>query len=195
MTPVLFLPKSGSIATVLVRLNQPFRPWEPCSIQRIVLPPTQEAALESAIMSTHGVPCWLFLALINITILQFMYVKIIDFYPLLEDDDNEVTGKSSTSNKVGSCSNTKGRPFSMSQVILSHETAMKEWKRVQYNVAWTDRFLRRSGTCSTAVPDAIGFVLSRIEFLQENGHVLPHYDELLANCECVAVWCKTGCLS
>ena len=58
--------------------------------------------------------------------------------------------------------------------------------------AWTERLFRRSGTCSPAIPDSVGFVLSRIAFLKENSHVLPRYNELQSNCECVAVWCKTG---
>jgi len=120
-------------------------------------------------------------------------VKIIDFYPLFEYDDHDESNCKSRSSSSAIGSDTKGRPFTMSEVVLDHVTAQKEWKRVQYNVPWKDRLLRRSGTYSTAVPDAVGFVLSRIDFLQENGHILPRYDQLLSNCECVAVWCKTGC--
>jgi hypothetical protein len=126
------------------------------------------------------------------------YVKIIDFYPIFDmDDDDEANvesgaNKTSISKGVGGSLTSSGRHFSTSTVVLDHETANKEWKRVEYNVAWTERLLRRSGTCSPVIPDTVGFVLSRIDFLKENSHVLPRYDELQSNCECVAVWCKTG---
>lgn len=122
-------------------------------------------------------------------------VKIIDFYPLfVNGDEQNEKGKTACSSAIAASGSdhSNGRQFNMSKVILDPATARKEWKRVDYNVAWTERFIRRSGTCSSVVPDNVGFVLSRIEFLQENAHVVPRYDELMSNCECVAVWCKTG---
>ena len=40
--------------------------------------------------------------------------------------------------------------------------------------------------------DCASVVRRRVEFLLSNPHVIPPYSLVECNCECVAVWCKTG---
>lgn len=68
-----------------------------------------------------------------------------------------------------------------------------KWYKVEYQAGFWQRHWQRAGTC-TAVPcDAPGLVRARVQFLVEHGaELLPKYNSITANCECVAVWCKTG---
>jgi hypothetical protein len=67
-----------------------------------------------------------------------------------------------------------------------------EWRKVEYHASWWKRSLWRSGTCTAVPSDPPGIVLSRVAFLLDHPDKLPKYHFLKANCECVAVWCKTG---
>ncbi|KAI2500461.1 hypothetical protein MHU86_14006 [Fragilaria crotonensis] len=67
-----------------------------------------------------------------------------------------------------------------------------EWRKVEYSASWWKRNLWRSGTCTAVESDPPGLVLSRVAFLLAHPDKLPKYHFLKANCECVAVWCKTG---
>jgi hypothetical protein len=40
--------------------------------------------------------------------------------------------------------------------------------------------------------DCAAVVRKRVEFLLRNPHIIPPYSLVECNCECVAVWCKTG---
>jgi hypothetical protein len=66
------------------------------------------------------------------------------------------------------------------------------WHKVQYQAGWWKRHVHRSGTCTAARCDAPGIVRARVQFLVEHPEVLPRYNVFSDNCECVAVWCKTG---
>jgi len=78
------------------------------------------------------------------------------------------------------------------QHVIEESSEKTKWKKVQYQAGWLQRTFNRSGTCTITESDPVGLVLSRVRFLMERSDVMPHYDWLKANCECVAVWCKTG---
>lgn len=71
-------------------------------------------------------------------------------------------------------------------------TDTDEWHKVQYDAKFWQRSWQRAGTCTAVSSDPIGKVLARVDFIVRNPHILPDYHVVNANCECVAVWCKTG---
>ena len=75
---------------------------------------------------------------------------------------------------------------------VCEEKDSNEWRKVEYSASWWKRNLWRSGTCTAVPSDPPGLVLSRVSFLIGHPDKLPTYHFLKANCECVAVWCKTG---
>jgi hypothetical protein len=69
----------------------------------------------------------------------------------------------------------------------------EQWHKVVYQASWFQRHVRRSGTCTAVASDPPGLVRARVQFLQDHGAaLLPPYHTVSANCECAAVWCKTG---
>lgn len=68
----------------------------------------------------------------------------------------------------------------------------KGWCKVEYNVDEKRLRSRCAGSCTLAKSDRPGLILQRAEFLIKNPNVLPPYDFITANCECIAVWCMTG---
>jgi hypothetical protein len=76
----------------------------------------------------------------------------------------------------------------------SYASPAAKWRRVLYNATWWEKAKSRSGTCTSADCDPPGVVQARVRFLQEHSATLLDmpYHWLHANCECVAVWCKTG---
>lgn len=75
--------------------------------------------------------------------------------------------------------------------VRGHQSP-KDWKKVQYDASWLKRSLWRSGTCTSVKADPTGLVMARVQFLMDHTDKLPNYHFLKANCECLAVWCKTG---
>jgi hypothetical protein len=71
-------------------------------------------------------------------------------------------------------------------------TNTKSWYKVQYEAPFWKRQICRAGTCTSAKSDPVGLVLARVHFILNHPHLIPAYHVLYANCECVAVWCKTG---
>jgi hypothetical protein len=67
-----------------------------------------------------------------------------------------------------------------------------QWYKVEYEAGWWKRHWHRSGTCTAVQSDAPGLVRARVQFLLEHADILPKYNAVQSNCECVAVWCKTG---
>ena len=51
---------------------------------------------------------------------------------------------------------------------------------------------RRIAYADDAPVDRAAVVRKRVEFLLRNPRILPSYSLVECNCECVAVWCKTG---
>ncbi|GAX13367.1 hypothetical protein FisN_17Hh311 [Fistulifera solaris] len=72
------------------------------------------------------------------------------------------------------------------------EFASEEWHVVEYGAPTDLCQAAPPGTRTSAFCDCRRVVLARVDFLVKNPHVLPEYELLEANCECVAVWCKTG---
>ena len=71
-------------------------------------------------------------------------------------------------------------------------TETHTWYKVHYEAPFWKRQVCRSGTCTSAKSNPAGLVLARVHFIVDHPEVLPDYHVLYANCECVAVWCKTG---
>ncbi|KAL7566991.1 hypothetical protein ACA910_019919 [Epithemia clementina (nom. ined.)] len=76
--------------------------------------------------------------------------------------------------------------------IQTYETDAKGWHKVQYRVGFWKKHLSWSGTCTQTASDPPGMVRARVQFLVDNPHLIPPYDAIQSNCECVALWCKTG---
>jgi hypothetical protein len=76
--------------------------------------------------------------------------------------------------------------------ILRTYADTDQWHKVEYKAAWWKRTVYRAGTCTSVASDAVGLVLARVNYILRNPEVLPDYHVVNANCECVAVWCKTG---
>lgn len=76
--------------------------------------------------------------------------------------------------------------------ILRTYTDTDQWHKVEYQAPWWKRSVYRSGTCTSVASDAVGLVLARVNYIVRHPDVLPDYHVVNANCECVAVWCKTG---
>lgn len=81
------------------------------------------------------------------------------------------------------------RTYDVSATAVAEE---EKWYQVEYQASWWKRHWQRTGTCTAVSSDAPGLVRARVQFLIEHAHVLPKYNAVTANCECVAVWCKTG---
>lgn len=67
-----------------------------------------------------------------------------------------------------------------------------KWHKVKYQANPLECLTWSPGTCSSATPDHVDLVLTRVQFLHEQYYKLPSYNTLISNCESVAVWCKTG---
>jgi hypothetical protein len=68
----------------------------------------------------------------------------------------------------------------------------EKWYKVMYGATMWELQFERTGTCTAARSDPPALVCARAQFLLDNPEILPKYDAVTANCECVAVWCKTG---
>ena len=120
------------------------------------------------------------------------------------DDDDNVNNSNSNSNDPDTKQNPKKSIITLGSSSASREkhkglriyesnTKKHCWHKVQYGAAgFWKRHLSRSGTCTAAQCDAPGLVRARVQFLLNHPDMLPTYHVTQANCECVAVWCKTG---
>lgn len=79
--------------------------------------------------------------------------------------------------------------------IRVYDTDPATWHRVTYQATlWREQW-SRSGTATRTKADPPGMVRARVQFLLDNHHdatLIPPYDAVRSNSECVAVWCKTG---
>ena len=88
---------------------------------------------------------------------------------------------------------TTGGGYQVRTYTTSLSSNTEKWHKVIYSANWWQRQVHRTGTCTGASSDPPGLVRARVQFLLDHqSHVLPQYDAVTANCECVAVWCKTG---
>lgn len=75
---------------------------------------------------------------------------------------------------------------------VKEKKSLKDWRKVEYDASLWKRSIWRSGTCTSVKADPPGLTLARVKFVMDHKETLPDYHFLKANCECVAVWCKTG---
>ncbi|CAB9527309.1 expressed unknown protein [Seminavis robusta] len=87
------------------------------------------------------------------------------------------------------------------RVYTTISTKEHKWHKVKYSANWFHAHLwKRSGTCTPAPCDPPEAVMHRVNFLlnqsslldRDDQSVLPKYHSIYANCECLAVWAKTG---
>jgi hypothetical protein len=76
--------------------------------------------------------------------------------------------------------------------VQTYETDPALWKKVAYEAGFWRKHLARGGTATGATADPPGIVRARVQFLLDEPHRVPTYNLVHSNCECVAVWCKTG---
>jgi hypothetical protein len=112
-------------------------------------------------------------------------LKVADFSGLSSEQENETTSTSPPKKSLHS--NTSSQ-----SCIRVYETPAKHWKTVEYDSHGFTRHFHRPGTSTTASSSPPGLVRARLEFLLQHPQHLPPYSALHSNCECVAVWCKTG---
>jgi hypothetical protein len=108
--------------------------------------------------------------------------------PTVNLGDGIVNISASSSSSSGSC-------------VRVYESNARDWTLVEYGVtldengmgsAFVHHLFKRAGTYTAAGSSPAGWVRARVEFLRLNPDVLPPYQSVTSNAECVAVWCKTG---
>ena len=110
--------------------------------------------------------------------------------------DTSFTTPSSASNRKRSfgisSKSSNGGGYQVRTYTASLSSKHEKWHKVIYSANWWQRQVHRTGTCTGANSDPPGLVRARVQFLLDHPEVLPKYDVVTSNCECVAVWCKTG---
>lgn len=118
-----------------------------------------------------------------------------------DDDDNHQNNNNKNNDGWDSVHAPRKKSFSSSgsgsknghSRIRTYETDPALWKKVQYQAGFWRKHLSRGGTATSAVSDPPGMVRARVQFLLDAAtDRLPPYRLVQSNCECVAVWCKTG---
>lgn len=74
------------------------------------------------------------------------------------------------------------------------QSEYKSWKKVVYGATLKERYLslHLPGTVTSVKSSHPLLVISRAKYLMANPQLLPPHNSLTSNCECMAVWCKTG---
>ncbi|CAB9517942.1 unknown protein [Seminavis robusta] len=99
---------------------------------------------------------------------------------------------------IKKCENTSQQDRGTARVIT---TEAKGWHKVVYSDSVISAIWKRSGTYTVVASDPPDVVMKRVNFLlgrKEDGTMegdpveLPNFNEVFSNCECLAVWCKTG---
>ena len=110
--------------------------------------------------------------------------------------DASFTAPPSASNRKRSfgvsSKSSKGGGYQIRTFTVSLSSKHETWHKVIYSANWWQRQVHRTGTCTGANSDPPGIVRARVQFLLDHPMILPKYDVITSNCECVAVWCKTG---
>mmetsp|Transcript_24495 Transcript_24495/g.32647 ORF Transcript_24495/g.32647 Transcript_24495/m.32647 type:complete len:338 (+) Transcript_24495:74-1087(+) len=79
---------------------------------------------------------------------------------------------------------------------ITEQADMDEWLKVKYKDKNDDDDDRANNATTSKkakiTSDPENLVVARANFLFHNPNVLPGYNVMKSNCECVAVWCKTG---
>lgn len=135
--------------------------------------------------------------------------------PFLRSGSMATTTSSSSSSPSSILPNKQGG-FRVYRTATSSKQKRNKWHKVRYQDHWFHTHLwKRSGTCTPASSDPQEVVLQRVQFLMSHSSmkdagadnnqsstldrnepdrtsILPPYHSIFSNCECVAVWCKTG---
>mmetsp|Transcript_30616 Transcript_30616/g.44501 ORF Transcript_30616/g.44501 Transcript_30616/m.44501 type:complete len:303 (+) Transcript_30616:99-1007(+) len=141
-------------------------------------------------------------------------IIIVDFHLDYPEESADVSHDSSSASisdgilrngSFGGSFSIKGQiagPGKIRRVEVTEQADMNEWKKVEYghentndggdNTNGTTASTTVAIVTTTAASDPKHLVIARANFLLSNPSVLPDYDLLKSNCECVAVWCKTG---
>ena len=107
-----------------------------------------------------------------------------------DEDDNQ-----SDINNNHTDNNTNHNPPPRIRV---YETDPQRWHKVTYEAGFWRQHLQRGGTATAVRSDPPAVVRARVQFLIRHDDnptkpsLLPPYQAVRANAECVAVWCKTG---
>ena len=119
--------------------------------------------------------------------------------PLQKDDNNIKDDGNDAAASKQKDTRRKSRMSSLQQLksleqegIMRAYTDTDKWHKVRYQTGFWKRQFSRSGTATGSKSDPLGLVLARVHFILQHPDQLPEYHVLHANCECVAVWCKTG---
>lgn len=121
-------------------------------------------------------------------------LQIADFSNWMPDENDNLLGKSGSGNMPKQLKSLRSNCESTGGCIRTYNTTADDatWHKVEYQVGFWKQNMWRSGTCTAASCDSPGMVRARVQFLQEHSELLPPYSVVQSNCECVAVWCKTG---
>merc|ERR1712071_470732 len=81
----------------------------------------------------------------------------------------------------------------MGTISNINRSEAKTWKKVLYGAnIWQRCTSIIPGTVTAAQSAHPKLVTTRAQFIVTNEHLVPEYHILKSNCECLAVWCKTG---
>lgn len=100
-------------------------------------------------------------------------LNIADFYKISNKKSSSVIHSGMCSSLIKRVKGGSG--FQVNEYVVDDSNG--PWKKVHYLVSDSDE------------PE---IVISRVVFLIEHPHYVPRYSLLHANCESIAVWCKTG---
>jgi len=127
---------------------------------------------------------------------------IVDFYlDNYPQERQQSSGGGSCASLRSSCSVDVGNscdirrsiagPGKIRYLEVIGQDKINEWKKVHYGYESNNNDDDTIST-TTESSDPRYLVVSRVKLLLSDPSVLPDYDVLKSNCECVAVWCKTG---
>ena len=121
-------------------------------------------------------------------------LRVADFSNWAPEEGMEVFRPNNNNNNNNNNTETNDGALDSSYegCIQTFETDAEGWHKVQYEVGFWKRHLSWSGTCTRTPSDPPGMVRARVQFLVDNPHLIPSYNAIQSNCECVAMWCKTG---
>lgn len=119
---------------------------------------------------------------------EIVMLTILDFSELKRDADDRPKNARTVQTQFKELSD-----FDVEGILRIYPNTDK-WHKVVYQAPRQDCTVQQepAGTCTHVTPDEVELVLARANFLLRYPDILPDYNVLNANCECVAVWCKTG---
>jgi hypothetical protein len=127
---------------------------------------------------------------------------VSDDFSVMTDVTNMSTTTTITTNRRYNGKSVRKKSFIRSNCksggcIRIYESVVNDndsgrWHKVRYNAGFWSQQIGRSGTCTSSECDPPGIVRARAQFIINHPYMIPSYSAVRSNCECVAVWCKTG---